>query len=71
MRLSLGFGFGVDWQRDGHLNSRWTVLVMLAFGAMCYPRSWFRDRPSVTGTRVSHRMDSPLPTGVRKDRIDE
>lgn len=69
MRYSLGLGFGAVWRCDGHLNRRWTVLVMLAFGAICYPRSRFRDRPSVTGTPVSHRMVSPLSAGLRRGRI--
>ena len=71
MRFSLGFGVGVNWRCDNHVNRRWTALVMMAFGIVNYPRSWFRDRPSVTGTRMSHRMDSPSPTGAWKDRIGE
>lgn len=69
MRFSIGFALGVDWQRDSHANHRWTAIVMLALSAICYPRSSIRDRPSVTGTPVSHQMDSPLPAGVNRDRI--
>ena len=71
MRFNLGLGAGVEWRRDGHAIHHWTVLVVLAFGTICNPRSWFRDRPSVTGTPVSHGTDTPSHAGVRRDRIGE
>ena len=72
MRFNMGIKLGVGWWFDSRIDSRWTMLVAgLAFHALFFPRSWYRDRPDVTGTPTSDRTDSPLITGLKADRIGE